>query len=93
MFECPVCGKRAIGAIRKLWLGPAGFATCVSCGARVTVSERSFVSAIPFIVAFAAWLLYRSPLTVAAVVVTGILFTVIHQWFVPLVRKRKKGER
>ena len=53
-LDCPHCGRPAISAWRRMWLGPAVPAKCQACGKKVWVSYRSMVAIIPFVAAIVA---------------------------------------
>ena len=89
MQVCPHCNKEAFSTWRKLALGPAGVTHCRSCRAPISTSWVSVLAAVPFIGAIALQLtdLRGTPLGYAALVVAFAVYSVLHLWFVPLVRK------
>lgn len=90
MFSCPVCKKRALSATRKLWLGPAAKTTCVSCGTPISVSWWSFVASLPFAAAWLAPLFLPFWVAVMVWVVTGLVYALVHQRYVPIVQRKRK---
>jgi hypothetical protein len=52
MLQCPHCGQPGTSAVRKLCLGPASRAKCVSCGKPVGVPRSAMKVLIPLLAAF-----------------------------------------
>ena len=87
MRTCPYCGNEALTVSRKAALGPIRSARCKSCGKRISVHPASVLAVIPFVAGIgAAWYL-RSAAGVAAIAVGAVAMFLLHEYFVPLVRR------
>ena len=40
MHKCPHCGEACMSSLRKLFIGPAGSISCMTCGKGVTIRWR-----------------------------------------------------
>lgn len=87
-LTCPHCGKPGISMMRKLALGPAVPATCLSCKRKVGVPWCSFLSGGPFV---GAYLVFASTgntqIGVAVLLLGGATTLVIHGRYVPLEKR------
>ena len=88
ILKCPHCEKPGISMMRKLALGPAFPATCVSCKRRVGVPWWSLLSGVPFVGALVVFAIAdNAQLGVAALVLGGAAMLVIHGRYVPLEKR------
>ena len=93
MNKCPHCDHKALGIIRKSFLGPARSVSCKHCGTNLTVpfNAQTYVPSLIFIGALAAgttiservWL--SSTASNALMLLWFALFMIHHVVFVPLV--------
>lgn len=88
ILTCPHCGKPGISMMRKLALGPAVPATCLSCKRKVGVPWWSLLSGVPFVGAYLVFASADNPqIGVVALVVGGAATLVIHGRYVPLEKR------
>ena len=87
-LECPSCHHKTVPVWRKMFLGPATWATCPSCGSRYSVPWSAMLAAIPFLIAiFAAQAIGSLAVAAGLLVVGALLMTWIHYQFIPLIAK------
>jgi DNA-directed RNA polymerase subunit RPC12/RpoP len=88
-YDCPHCGKTAMGFAKKQLLGPGRSVACRSCGKRVSVPMWSLAVYVPIVLA----VILPSQLGAAGVtwfVILAIAVAVvgfIQHAFIPLVPK------
>ena len=84
-LNCPHCGKPAISVMRKMWLGPAGRATCKACGKKVSVPYMAMLAVLPVVPAIFGSALVEPFALKAALWIGGfVAMAVIHMRWVPL---------
>ena len=85
-LNCPHCGEPAISVNRKMWLGPAGRATCKACSKKVGVPYIAMLAVVPFVAAIFGSALVEPFALKAALLIGGfVVMAVIHVRWVPLV--------
>ena len=89
MYQCPHCGKPAITALRKTFLGPGAPVPCQSCQMNVKVSFPDWLKAtLPGAAVMIAALFFESDAMVYGLSLIGLaLMIALHLLWVPLVRE------
>ena len=89
-LSCPLCGKQAMSAAQKLWLGPARTTRCRSCSENISVPMTAwFAMMIPVIAGtLVGVFLFPTHLMVAVFGLGAALVgSMLHLMAVPLVSK------
>jgi hypothetical protein len=86
-LQCPYCGASAITSLRKLFMGVVQRVSCRECGKKVRLESRDILAFLPVVIA-GMWWIYTdmSTFSIGALVVTFVLYCVLHQTWVRLVR-------
>ncbi len=75
-LSCPHCGKLALSAFRKSYLGPVGYINCKACHKKIRAHWASMFVLLPFIITFSIMIgtdssiLYISIFTIISFIIT-----------------------
>lgn len=89
MYQCPHCGKPAISALRKTFLGPGVPVPCQSCKKEIKINFRDWLkAALPGGALMVAAMFFDSDLAVYGLSLAGLALMIgLHLMRAPLVKE------